>query len=517
MDQASDRVNRFHLHCRTALNRLTALHGVHPERVGVILLFAVLSLWVLWLWKATGMASPRPVFPTDDAYITLHNALVLAGLQTEHFVSAGPWSGVTSLLHTLFVAGLVRFLSPEISLSVAGLFGALLYVGGLIAIGRRAGLGIVATGVLAYLGLACGYMPHHLSNGLETSWALAAVSWTLFLLMSIPRHGSWLAVMLAILPLVRPELAILSALSAVYWLWTIRHDRIALRHALWWLGGCGVVVLAFVLWLGWGPIPNTVFAKKYFYASWCSPLEQKLFLVNETTSRYLLPYGALLVGLAGWWRDRIGMVLTGFTVLLVTAYWTSHAGAMAYYEGRYLAPLVPMLVFGLIRLSSSLGPLALRERVVLALLLCLYPALFSTPSAIDFSRRVRAYTVSELMPLAEWVKHNVPADSRILVHDIGYLAYAIHQPLVDMVGLKSDTAMRLHRQASWPSCGGARPAAIAGLALQERPAYLITLEPWDRVFRIREGLRQVATLKQLRESEKGYVVYSIAYRNGAER
>jgi hypothetical protein len=511
MNRIADTVQYLRSRWNAGAQRLTDVHGVDPERLGVILLFAALSCWVLWLWRATGMASREPLIATDDAYITLQNALVLSGLRADHFVGAAPLSGVTSLYHTLLVSLLARFLPPEVSLSVAGLLGALVYAAGLIAVARRAGLGMFAAGALAYLGLASGYMPHLLNNGLETSWALAAVSWTLYLLMSIPRHGTWLAGMLVLLSFVRPELAILSILAVGYWLLAIRHDREALQNALIRLAVFGVAGAGLVLALGWGPVPNTVFAKRYFYASWCNPFREKLFMLHALTDRCLLPYGVLLLGLAGWLRERLGLLLGAYTALFVMIYWTSHIGALGYYEGRYMAPLVPMLALGLARLLLPLSPSPRHLWIVLLGLACLYPLLYSTPSVIALSAKRRADTNNELMALAEWVKHNIPSQARIMTHDIGYLGYAVQQPLVDLVGLKSDTAMRLHRQLSWPTCGGGRPAAITALTAQERPAYLIVLKSWDRALKITESVSTVAGIKLLRDSDRGYSVYSLHY------
>jgi len=284
-----------------------------------------------------------------------------------------------------------------------------------------------------------------------------------------------------------------------------------LRNALIGLAGFGAVWAGIALALGWGPIPNTVFAKKYFYASWCSPISVKLSMLQDISSLYLLPYGVVLLGIAGWLRERLGIVLVLYLGLFVVIYWTSHTGALAYYEGRYMAPLIPMLVLGLARLLPPPTPSSQRVRIALLGLVTLYPMLYSTPSAIALTGKMRAYTVDELMPLADWIDHNIPPNAPIMVHDIGFLGYAVHQPLVDLVGLKSETAMRLNRQASWPTCGGGRPKAIAALTQQERPAYLITQRPWDRVFKITESVSTVASVKLLRDSERGYSVYSLQY------
>ncbi len=70
---------------------------------------------------------PVPAFPLDDAYITLHNAMVLAGGKDVSYVGVPALAGTTSVVHTVLVAALTFLLRPEWALMAASWLGVLLY------------------------------------------------------------------------------------------------------------------------------------------------------------------------------------------------------------------------------------------------------------------------------------------------------------------------------------------------------------------------------------------------------
>ena len=91
--------------------------------------------------------------------------------------------------------------------------------------------------------------------------------------------------------------------------------------------------------------------------------------------------------------------------------------------------------------------------------------------------------------MATFVRAALPRDARVLVHDVGYIAFAGERSLVDIVGLKTPRAVALHRRFTWASCGPARAEAVHRLALATRPTHLVVLDTWDSIFRIADGLR----------------------------
>jgi hypothetical protein len=100
-----------------------------------------------------------------------------------------------------------------------------------------------------------------------------------------------------------------------------------------------------------------------------------------------------------------------------------------------------------------------------------------------------AFTRSELAAVATFVRTTLPRDARVLVHDVGYMAFAGERAMVDLVGLKTPPAVELHRRFTWATCGPARAEAVHRLALATRPTHLVVLDSWDAIYRIADGLR----------------------------
>jgi hypothetical protein len=176
-----------------------------------------------------------------------------------------------------------------------------------------------------------------------------------------------------------------------------------------------------------------------------------------------------------------------------------------------MAPLIPMFAYGLARLVAPDRWPDRRAVVVLLVLACLLPLSVGTKDAIALARNSRNYTRVELAPLAEWLQANIRPQAKIMLHDAGYLGYALDNPMVDMVGLKSVQAQRLHHDLTLPTCGAIRSRAVALLIALERPDYLIVLHDWEDVFRITGLAEGTAHLKTVWKREHGYTVYSMSY------
>jgi hypothetical protein len=170
-----------------------------------------------------------------------------------------------------------------------------------------------------------------------------------------------------------------------------------------------------------------------------------------------------------------------------------------------------MFAYGLARLVAPDRWPDRRAVVVLLVLACLYPVFYSTPKAIGVANARRDFTTRELKPLADWLEQHVSAESKIMVHDAGYLGYRLNNPMVDLVGLKTAEVIPLHQEFTWPSCGEQRPEAIARLINRERPEYLAVLEKWEEVFVIAASARSAAQLQPVWQGQHGYTVYSMRY------
>ena len=96
-------------------------------------LYAALTLLVLLaaLLHRILPGSP-PVFPMDDAYITLHNAQVLHWGHDPNYLGTPALAGATSAVHLALVALLMFALSPPVALWAALWLAALAYTLGLV-------------------------------------------------------------------------------------------------------------------------------------------------------------------------------------------------------------------------------------------------------------------------------------------------------------------------------------------------------------------------------------------------
>jgi hypothetical protein len=115
---------------------------------------------------------------------------------------------------------------------------------------------------------------------------------------------------------------------------------------------------------------------------------------------------------------------------------------LAYQHGRYMIPVIPIfLVIGL------LGSYALFERFIKAqqefvskhvfqgiilAVLCVYAVLGSQGLNNDV-----AFIEAQMSATANWVKKNLPQESRIAAHDIGAIGYFSEPQLSDLAGLVS--------------------------------------------------------------------------------
>ena len=431
--------------------------------------------------------------PVDDAYITLHNAEVLRrGFDAQFGVAA--MVGATSAVHTVLIA-LVGAVVPG---EAAGWLGAWLgigvYVTGVLSLGIRHRLGRADAALLIVLALVVGEVPHQLTNGLETGLAMGALAWVLALTepdasVSVSPLQPCLC---GLLPFLRPELSVASAaLLATRWLRLRRAGLLDGRRALTDLGlatlGASPWALLNLAQLG-ALVPSTIAAKRLFFAEGCLPQPLRLEWARLHVVGFLERIGYLSRSVVLWplaTAGRVGLLTAG---ALVFAYATQFPGALGHYEYRYQYVLLP---FALAALASARAHPARWIRGA---------ALALTLVAIDTNawhlgerwreHRLRvAFTRAELRGVATFVRTALPRDARLLVHDVGYLAFAGERSLVDIVGLKTPRAVALHRRFTWASCGAARAEAVHRLALATRPTHLVVLDTWDSIFHIADGLR----------------------------
>ncbi len=173
---------------------------------------------------------------------------------------------------------------------------------------------------------------------------------------------------------------------------------------------------------------------------------------------------------------------------LVLAYTTQFPGALGHYEYRYQYVLLPFALAAIA--AARANPSRWIRGASLAIALVAFDAnVWGVGDRWEQHRQRCAFTRAELAGVATFVRTSLPRDARVLVNDVGYLAFAGERRMVDLVGLKTPRAVALHRQFTWATCGASRADAVHRLALDTRPTHLVVLDSWDAIYRIADGLR----------------------------
>jgi hypothetical protein len=435
-----------------------------------------LALGVLNLLAAAGLWSLQApfAFPIDDAYITLHNAEVLAsGYDANYGVSA--LVGATSPIHLVAVALLVPSFGTLPAGYLVSVLGAAAYLHGLAALGLRSGASKRITSCVVAIGLGTGYTIHHLLNGLETGLALAGVTWSVVLARSSP-HSRLLPVLCGLLPFIRPELGVLALALLIrqFWLhWLVSEPGsdawgMAIRDAT-------LAAAASLPWLIWiwsetgGFLPGTVGAKQAFFAETELPLSDKLTIAFAALNG--AAFGPVLVALALLRADSLALALWFFVACFTAAFVAIFPAGLHQNLFRYVYLLLPVALCAWCHLLDQC-----KERFFRILL---GAAIAWTAYTISLGwtayQTARLWTLQEQVALAEWVEANLPANSKILIHDAGYIAYSTELRLIDAVGLKTPDSIADHRRWTAPSGGSERHMAIHNIAARHQPTHAVIL------------------------------------------
>ena len=488
-------------------------------------LYVAIALLVLLACLLHRLLLGSPIFPVDDAYITLHNAQVLHWGHDPNYSGTPAFAGATSAVHLALVALLLFALPAPMALWASLWLATLVYALGLVRLARVHGGTSTQALLLVLVGLAAGQVPHQLMNGLETGLALATVTWGLALAAEPPqslpadaapsaRHLAWLPCLCGLLPFIRPDLLPLSL--GLLALRTGRHFRAvgswhkAIRPILRDLGLALMCAAPWALWY-WAslgtPYPSTIEAKRLFFAQDVLPLTGKAQMTGKDLATF-----AGDIGLLAFFALRLGRTAAGWTSLLfglalIGAYLLRFPGAFGFYEGRYLYPLLPLLLLGAASTFQAGSRLRIAATALLAL--CLVQSCWRAPDFWAKHQSFCGFTRHDLAGTADWCSVHLPPTATVLIHDAGYIAYGTRFHLVDMVGLKTPTSVAAHRALTHPSGGAGRGEAISRIALQNRCEYLIVLRGWETAFGPASGLRAQGWRVQLINDQYAYQVYAL--------
>lgn len=451
--------------------------------LAVIVICAVHAVWI-----------HSPVFPVDDAYITIHNAQVLAGTPERNFVNTPALAGSTSIVHTLFISLFMHILTPLWAALVAQYVSVLLYALALVRLASIFALRRALMFAVLFIGLLAGNPCYHMLNGLETALTMAALLFT-FSLAASRQPSHWMAACCGLIPFLRPELVALSALLLL-WLVVQRLGRGVnlpnVRKCLIDVAGFLAVALAFVFILYWNTgqfVPNTISAKQFFFAESSLPPLLKKAWVEGSVRSFVLVLGPVTAAVLFLAWDFLGSLILCFVPIFLGAYYLKFPGALGHYDHRYMYVLVPIVFLGVVQGLASKNKYVCRMAILLL-------ALTGLQHVLTFSKSWHGYwsacefTRHQLADVANFCNRSFAPDTRLLIHDAGYIAFATPFPLVDLVGLKTPEAVPYERDITYRSGGRERALAISQIALATHPQYLVVLNGWDRIFNISNGLKE---------------------------
>jgi hypothetical protein len=352
--------------------------------------------------------------------------------------------------------------------------------------------------ILTLVTLTAGFCWLQLTNGMETGWALAVLLW-LIVAARTGRIGA-AGLLAGFLPFLRPDLFV-SAGFVVLWLCVTRPWRESAKLLL--VVAC--VSVPCLLWLhhatgSW--LPNTIEAKRLFFAEGCLPITQKLTRVGEGVGLALLWLFPLSVGGIALAGDMFGVFGLFAIVTTFAAYAIALPSAVFHNYFRYVYPIVvPWLVYGAARILQSRSETfaAVAAGVALAFL--------------PFRQWRGDAIARESVAAAQAVDALVPSSAVVLVHDAGAISVFAHRRAVDMVGLKTPSSVVVHRRWTAARCGADRALALESIVKDSHAEYLVTIADWERLFGIAQGLRaQGVTLEAIRRppGSEGYTIWRLA-------
>jgi hypothetical protein len=452
-------------------------------------IYIALFIFLIALFSTAWITNP--VYPIDDAYITLHNAKALLNGYDYNYDNISPLAGTTSLVHLLLVAMAMPLIGDWSSWFVAW-FAITLFTVGTLRLAVSYKLTAPHSYLLLALALTSGLIWYQLLNGLETGLAMAFIVYLLAYASEETENSLKACGFLAGLsPFIRPELI---ALSGLIILWKIellirkeggiKQITILFLYAL--LGFTPFA--AFSIWQVGGVFPLTVDAKRAFFAEDSADFADKLKVVLNGIKLFFKQIGFLSLGLLVLPFTSLGRICIGFMAVFYVVYFLQLPGALHHYFFRYQYILLPFLLIGAVIAFSS-------EKKVIRILcsgLGLFALLFSIysfKSNLLYYTDSNNFTKNELEPLAAWTNANIPANQTILIHDAGYMAHFTNFRLVDFVGLKTPSAIALHKQLTNPSRGQKRIDAIEIIAKQADAHYLIMRDGWEDSYGVAQGLK----------------------------
>jgi len=454
-------------------------------------------------WLLYHLFLPVPKYPLDDPYITLHSAQVLHWGFDPNYPGVSPLYGATSAPFLGLVYLLLFFLQPLRALDAACWLGILAYVLGLVHLTRVLKLSRFATFAIIALGLTSSFAPFHLLNGLETTWAMAGIIWTL----SLAAEGNpvFAAFAAGLTAAIRPDLITFTVpiFAALVYLQPAGHGWHFVRRAAP-LAALPIILCAIWYLAQTGHLfPLTGMAKHFYFADAHLSFAQKIPTLTTGLLICVLSCGPLLLGIKRTCRAPLALAIAVCIGLLLLSIIIQFPRGLSVNRLRYPAVIVPMLVWA-VAVDAARSSSRRLLTVCLAYTL-LVPLPFTLWAYLHDCRRLD----SSLRATAAWCNQNLPADAKILAQDTGYIGYATRFRIIDFVGLKTPEAIGFNREYTWPTAGRDRAKAVSALALKEHADYLIAVPTQPEISTLPQ---QLTTLGWQLQPLKAFPPYYVLYR-----
>lgn len=332
-----------------------------------------------------------------------------------------------------------------------------------------------------------------LYSGMETGLAVAVVAWAAVLRLGSPpgsRADRASGVLLALAPLVRPELVVVS-LAALAVDLAGGERRRALRDGAF-LALVGALWAAFSL-ATWGSVvPQTMVAKGSLGARNIGAVAaagRVLLVIASTQGIALLLAAATAVAwgrggpgarrkAARWFALALGLALLAYAARHVRVY------------TRYVLPLgVPLVALGFAGLATWTRERGRRGGLVLGLALAATLAANAFLAGVRVIPRTRAYARSMatfVLPLAERIDRELPPDAVVAAPNIGVLGYVGKRRILDLNGLATPAIVPYKREGRVPEYLAAHPPDLLveigpePARWGDDPAFPLALEETDR-------------------------------------
>jgi hypothetical protein len=327
-------------------------------------------------------------------------------------------------------------------------------------------------------------------SGMETLLHAFMVTLVLSMLMTGSRRYLSLGLLTGLSIWIRPDGLTLVGPAIITILLAEGSAAARSRAVVSYLMGLGSLLVPYVLvnlLLSGTPMPNTFYAKQAEYAIWqARPLLARIgsLALQLLTGPGILLVPGLLIWVAECIRRRSGAMLA--VILWSVSYLGLYVLRLPVYQhARYLMPAMPVLfLFGIlgslrIRAFGRPGRFESKMQFTVQAALAMLTVGFVWIGSRAYGQDV-GLIESEMVTVADWVAHNVPAGQVVAAHDIGALGYFDDHPLIDLAGLVSPEVVPFMRDerrlAGYLDSRGARyliafPDSYPSLAKAAQPVF----------------------------------------------